>query len=61
MDSQTKNEHWARLVQVVEKVEYGRIELIIKDGVPIRAEVVVKQIKLDCDDDLHDKLKTIPL
>lgn len=55
------DKEWDRLMKIAQRIDFGRIEIILQNGKPIRIEVVVKQIKLDVDKDFEEGLKTIPL
>lgn len=55
------DKEWDRLMKLAQRIDFGRIEVIIQNGKPVRVEVVVKQIKLDVDKDFDEGLKTIPL
>ncbi|MFA5080291.1 MAG: hypothetical protein WC472_01560 [Candidatus Paceibacterota bacterium] len=35
------------LKKVIERVKFGKMELVIKDGFPVQANEVIRQIKLD--------------
>ena len=52
---------WDRFIKVAQKIDFGRLEVILQNGKPVRIEIAVKQIKLDVDKDYEDGLKTIPL
>lgn len=51
---------WDRLMEICEKMKYGRIEIIVKDGIPTDAEHVVPHIKLNGPkEDFKEKMRTL--
>lgn len=53
---------WDNLMQVVARLEFGELRVIVKDGKPVRIESGIKQINLDApSQDVREQLKSIPL
>ena len=55
------DKEWDCLMKLAHRIDFGRVEVILQNGKPIRAELIVKQIKLDVDKEFEEGLKTIPL
>lgn len=61
MKTQSDGKEWERLKLLMGRVGFGEIRIIIKDGKPVRAENIVRQIKLDDDEGFNEKLRGISL
>lgn len=55
------DKEWDHLMKIAQRIDFGRVEVVIQNGKPIRVEMAIKQIKLDVDKDFDEDLKTIPL
>jgi hypothetical protein len=54
-------EEWIRLIQVAGKIKYGKIDIVVQNGIPVRLDNVIQQIKLDDPADFRDKMECVPL
>lgn len=52
---------WDRLIKFAEVLKYGEAKIIFQNGVPVRIDHAIQQIKIDNEKDFDDDLKTIPL
>ena len=50
-----------RLIRLIEKVGFGEVRIVIQNGKPVRAENIVRQVKLDSPDEFEQGFKTISL
>jgi len=50
-----------RLLEIIRKVNYGEIRVIIQAGKPVRIEAGIRQIKLDTPEDFKTGLESIDL
>lgn len=57
---QNTTKEMQRLQELIERLQFGEIRIIVQNGKPVRAEQVVKSIKLDHPDQ-EDELKTLQL
>jgi hypothetical protein len=51
---------WQNLMSLVERVQFGEVRIVIQNGKPMRAEQIVKAVKLDAPD-FREELKTVSL
>lgn len=52
-------DEWKRLKELVQRMGYGEIRLVIQAGKPVRVDVAIKQIKLDIPADFKEGLDTM--
>lgn len=51
---------WQNLMVLVERVQYGEVRIVVQNGKPVRAEQIVKAVKLDAPD-FREELSTVSL
>lgn len=47
MTPEQKNAVWQQVRDMCERLDFGRLEIVVQGGVPVRAERVIQQIKFD--------------
>lgn len=52
---------WDRLMRLADAVHRGRAVVVFNEGKPVMAEITVKKISLDREDDFNSKVQIIPL
>ena len=55
----SKDKAWDNLRKYAESLEYGRIDVVIKDGMPVQGNTPMKNVKFDSPD--NDEFKITPL
>lgn len=53
--------NWQRLGTLFETIGFGEVRVVVKDGEPIRAEIIIKSVRLDSPEEFEDRLKLIQL
>ncbi len=57
----TNSANWERLAKLVETVGHGEIRLVVQNGQPVRAELIVKSIRLDSPDEFEKAVDLMTL
>ncbi len=53
---------WDNLMYIAERLEFGELRIVVKNGKPVRIESGIKQINLDVpSQDMKEQLKITPL
>ncbi len=53
--------HWERLIKLAETINFGHVDICFQNGQPVKAEIIVKQVRLDNEEDFNKNLKIISL
>lgn len=62
MNPNPKNDkEFERLRQLIERIGFGEVRVIIQQGKPVRVDHAIKQIKLDSPDDFAQGLDAVRL
>jgi len=52
---------WERLITLAQRVQFGEMRIVIKNGKPCYAENLIKRVNLDSDGGLDEGLELIPI
>lgn len=57
----SKDKQWENLRKSCEKIGFGRMTIIIKDGLPVSGDLAIQNFKFDKRIDDEDEFKVQPL
>lgn len=60
-NGQQISSNWERLIKLAGTVNYGHVDICFQNGQPVKAEIIVKQMRLDNEEDFNKNLKIITL
>jgi hypothetical protein len=54
---QEETKRWERVRQIAKKVGFGEFRMIVQNGMPVRVENIIQQIRVDNQEEFEKSIK----